>query len=231
MTLKITYHGHSTLTVDADGAKLVVDPFFAPNNPAATANVAQIDADYILITHGHGDHMTDAAGLAKRTKALVISNFEIATWLEKHGAAQVHGMNTGGAFTFPFGRVKLTVAVHSSTLPDGSSGGHPNGMLVTFNDGHDVYFAGDTALTYDMKLIGEGGGVDLAVLPIGDNFTMGPEDAVIAAQWVKAKHVLPVHYNTFGEIEQDGEAFAARLRQAAEIDCTVLSPGESMTLG
>jgi L-ascorbate metabolism protein UlaG (beta-lactamase superfamily) len=231
MTLTITYHGHSTLTLDADGVKLVVDPFFAPNNPAAKKKVGEIDANYILITHGHGDHITDAAALAKRTGALVISNFEIASWLEKHGAANVHGMNTGGAFSFPFGRVKLTVALHSSTLPDGASGGLPNGMLVTFNDGHDIYFAGDTALTYDMKLIGDGGGVDLAVLPIGDNFTMGPEDAVIAAQWVKAKHVLPVHYNTFGVIEQDVEAFAERLRREAEIDCTVLASGESMTLG
>ncbi len=230
MTLSITYHGHSTLALEAGGAKLVVDPFFAPNNPAAKAKVSDIDADYILVTHGHSDHIADAAALAKRTGALVISNFEIATWLQRHGAANVHGMNTGGAFSFPFGRVKLTVALHSSTLPDGSSGGLPNGMLVTFNDGHDVYFAGDTALTYDMRLIGDRGGVDLAVLPIGDNFTMGPEDAIIAAQWVKAKHVLPVHYNTFDVIKQDGEAFADRLRRVAEIDCTVLTPGESMTL-
>jgi len=231
MTLTITYHGHSTLTLDADGVKLVVDPFFAPNNPAAKATVNQIDADYILLTHGHGDHVADAVALAKRTGALVISNFEVVSWMQAKGAPQGHGMNTGGAYSFPFGRVKLTVALHSSTMPDGSSGGDPNGILVTFNDGHDVYFAGDTALTYDMKLIGEGGGVDLAVLPIGDNFTMGPDDAVTAAQWVKAKHVLPVHYNTFPVIEQDGEAFAERLRRVAEIDCTALKPGESMTLG
>jgi L-ascorbate metabolism protein UlaG (beta-lactamase superfamily) len=115
-------------------------------------------------------------------------------------------------------------------MPDGSSGGNPNGMLVTLNDGHDIYLAGDTALTYDMKLIGEAGGVDLAVLPIGDNFTMGPDDAVIAAQFVKTKHVLPVHYNTFPPIRQDAHAFAEKLRRQAEIDCTVLAPGESMTL-
>jgi L-ascorbate metabolism protein UlaG (beta-lactamase superfamily) len=142
-----------------------------------------------------------------------------------------HGMNTGGAYTFPFGRLKLTVALHSSTLPDGSSGAHPNGMLITFNDGHDVYIDGDTALTYDMQLIGERGGVDLAVLPIGDNFTMGPDDALLAAQFVKAKHVLPVHYNTFPPIRQDAAAFAERLRREAEIDCTVLAPGASMRLG
>ena len=120
-------------------------------------------------------------------------------------------MNIGGAYTFPFGRVKLTIAHHSSVLPDGTYGGNPSGFLINFNDGHDVYFAGDTALTYDMKLIGDVGGVDLAILPIGDNFTMGPDDAVVAAQWVKAKHVIPCHYNTFPLIAVDADAFARRL--------------------
>lgn len=230
MALKITYYGHSTLMLETDEHKIVVDPFFAPNNPAAPVRVDQVQADFILITHGHGDHTADAAALAAATGALVISNFEVASWVQQHGAKQIHGMNTGGAFTFPFGRVKLTIAHHSSTMPDGSSGGHPNGLLITLNDGHDLYIAGDTALTYDMKLIGEAGGVDLAVLPIGDNFTMGPDDAVMAAQFVKAKHVLPVHYNTFPPIRQDANAFADKLRREAEIDCTVLKPGESMTL-
>lgn len=230
MTLKITYYGHSTLMLETDEHKIVVDPFFAPNNPVAPVSVDKIRADFILVTHGHGDHSADAAALAAATGALVIGNFEVVSWLQQHGAKQVHGMNTGGAFTFPFGRVKLTVALHSSTMPDGSSGGHPNGILITLNDGHDIYLAGDTALTYDMKLIGEAGGVDLAVLPIGDNFTMGPDDAVLAAQFVKTKHVLPVHYNTFPPIRQDANAFAEKLRRTAEIDCTVLAPGESMTL-
>jgi len=230
MALKITYYGHSTFLVESDGTKIVVDPFFAPNNPASPVTVDQVKADFILITHGHGDHTADAAALAQATGALVISNFEIVGWLLERGAKEAHGMNTGGAFTFPFGRVKLTVAHHSSTMPDGSSGGHPNGILVSLNDGHDLYFAGDTALTYDMKLIGEAGGVDLAFLPIGDNFTMGPDDAVLAAQFVKAKHVIPTHYNTFPPIRQDAQAFADKLRRQAEIDCTVLKPGESMTL-
>jgi L-ascorbate metabolism protein UlaG (beta-lactamase superfamily) len=193
-----------------------------------TAN--DVEADFILLTHGHTDHTADAAAVAKRTGATVIGNFEVVNWVLKQGAKQVHDMNTGGAYTFPFGRLKLTVAVHSSTMPDGSSGGLPNGLLIHFNDGHDVYFAGDTALTYDMRLIGEAGGVDLALLPIGDNYTMGPDEAVLAAQFVKAKHVIPVHFNTFPVIQQDATAFADKLRQVAEIDCTVLAPGETFVL-
>lgn len=231
MTIKLTYYGHSTVAIDADGHKLLVDPFLAPNNPVAPVTADEVEADFILITHGHEDHIVDAAAVAKRTGAVVIANFEVMRWLTmQHDVEFGHGMNTGGAHTFPFGRLKLTVAHHSSSMPDGSDGGNPYGMLITFNDGHDVYLAGDTALTYDMKLIGERGGVDLALLPIGDYFTMGPDDAVLAAQFVKAKHVVPIHYNTFEEIEQDAAAFAARLRQTAEIDCTPLKPGESLTL-
>lgn len=228
--MKITYYGHSTLAIETDGVKVVVDPFFAPHNPTAPVTVDQIEADYILLTHGHGDHTTDAPALARRTGALVIGNFEVTSWMEQQGAKRVHGMNTGGAFTFPFGRVKMVVALHSSTMPDGSSGGLPNGMVIHFNDGHDVYIAGDTALTYDMKLIGEAGGVDLALLPIGDNFTMGPDDAILAAQFVKAKWVIPVHFETFPVIRVDAHAFADKLRAVAEIDCTVLQPGESFSL-
>jgi L-ascorbate metabolism protein UlaG (beta-lactamase superfamily) len=230
LTIKFTYFGHSTFAVDADGVKLVVDPFFSPHNPAAPVGADTLEVDYLLLTHGHGDHMTDAVALAKRTGAAVISNFEIAGWMEQQGAAKTYGMNTGGSFNFPFGRLKLTVALHSSTLPDGSSGGQANGMLIHFDDGHDVYFAGDTALTYDMRLIGESGGVDLALLPIGDYYTMGPDDAVVAAQFVKAKRVIPMHYNTFPEIEQNVRGFADKLLTLAEIDCIVLSPGEEYIL-
>lgn len=230
MPLRLTYYGHSTFAVDADGIKLVIDPFLAPNNPLAPVGPDALEADFILITHGHGDHMADAVSLAKRTGALVISNFEIISWLETKGVTNGHGMNTGGGYSFPFGRVKMTIAHHSSTLPDGTPAGNPVGYLIHFNDGTDIYFAGDTALTYDMRLIGDMGGVDLAVLPIGDNFTMGPDDAVLAAQFVQAKHVIPIHYNTFPPIQQDGLAFAEKLRRAAEIDCTVLAPGEEYTI-
>jgi L-ascorbate metabolism protein UlaG (beta-lactamase superfamily) len=230
MALTFKYYGHSTFTINADGTKLVVDPFFAPNNPLAPAAADAIEADYILISHGHGDHIADAAALAKRTGAQVISNFEIITWLGNQGVDNGHGMNTGGAYTFPFGRVKCTIAHHSSALPDGSNGGNPMGFLINFNDGSDVYFAGDTALTYDMRLIGDAGGVDLALLPIGDNFTMGPDDAILAAQFVQAKRVIPIHYNTFPPIKQDAQAFAQKLYHAAEIECTVLGPGGEFIL-
>ncbi|MEX1019961.1 MAG: metal-dependent hydrolase [Litorilinea sp.] len=230
MSLKLTYYGHSTFALDADGTKLVIDPFLAPNNPLSPVTAEEVEADFILISHGHGDHIADAVALAKRTGAQVISNFEIIGWLEQQGVENGHGMNTGGAFTFAFGRVKMVVAHHSSALPDGANGGNPMGIVIQFNDGHDLYFAGDTSLTYDMKLIGEAGGVDLALLPIGDNFTMGPDDAVRAAQFVQAKHVIPIHYNTFPPIRQDAAAFGEKLRAAAEIDCTVLAPGESFTL-
>lgn len=230
MALTIRYLGHSTVAINVDGTKLVIDPFLAPNNPLAPVSAEELEADFILVSHGHGDHLADAATLAKRTGALVISNFEIVTWLGSQGVTNGHGMNTGGAYSFPFGRVKCTIAHHSGSLPDGSNGGNPMGFLINFNDGHDIYFAGDTALTYDMRLIGEAGGVDIALLPIGDNFTMGPEDAVRAAQFVQAKRVIPIHYNTFPPIKQDAQAFAAQLRRATEIDCIILTPGGEFTL-
>ena len=167
MTVIFKYVGHSTFTVDVDGIKLILDPFLAPHNPMASLTAGDVDADFMLISHGHQDHICDAAAVAKRTGALVISNAEIITWLRNQGVENGHAMNTGGAYSFPFGRVKMTVAHHSSRLPDGCNGGNPVGLLLQFNDGHDVYFAGDTALTYDMKLIGESGGV------VGVNFHVG----------------------------------------------------------
>jgi L-ascorbate metabolism protein UlaG (beta-lactamase superfamily) len=230
MALTLTWHGHATWAIDADGVKIVVDPFLKPNNPAAHVTAQEVEAAYILVTHGHGDHTADLVALASHTGAYVIASFEIVQWLGQHGVSNAHGMNLGGAFTFPFGRVKMVNAIHSSVLPDGTYAGNPAGFLINFNDGHDIYFAGDTALTYDMKLIGELGGVDLAVLPVGDNFTMGPEDAVLAAQFAKAKHVLPSHYNTFAVIQVDGHAFAKKLQHEAGIDCTILAVGESYVL-
>ena len=229
MTVKLTYYGHSTFGADVDGTKLIIDPFFAPNNPVATVTVDEVEADFILITHGHSDHIVDAVALAKRTGAQCIANFEIVGWLINQGIDNTHPLHIGGGNSFPFGRVKMTIAHHGSGLPDGSYGGNPGGFLINFNDGTDVLFAGDTALTYDMRLIGEVGGVDLAVLPIGDNFTMGPDDAVIAAEFIKAKRVVPCHYNTWPYIEQDPNAYADKL-DAIDIDCTVMDVNDSLTV-
>ncbi len=231
MALTLTWHGHATWSIDADGVKLVVDPFLKPHNPNADVTAEELSPHYILVTHGHLDHVADLVALAKASAAQVVCNFEIGEWLQGgQGIGNVHAMNHGGARTFPFGRVKMTVAVHSSMLPDGTDGGNACGFLINFNDGHDLYIAGDTALTYDMRLIGEVGGVDVAILPIGDNYTMGPDDAIVAAQYVKAKHVLPEHYNTFPEIVVDADLFARRLQRETGIDCTVLAVGESITL-
>ncbi|MCB9159002.1 MAG: metal-dependent hydrolase [Caldilineaceae bacterium] len=230
MSIKLTYYGHSTFGIETDDAKLIVDPFFAPNNPAATVKVDEVEADFILVTHGHGDHVADLVPLAKQTGALVICNFEIANWLGNQGVENVHAMHIGGGYDFPFGRAKMTIAHHGSGLPDGSYGGNPAGFLLHLNEGADIYISGDTALTYDMRLIGEAGGVDLAILCMGDNFTMGPDDAVRAAQFVQAKHVIPCHYDTFPPIRQDADAFAKKLYDAAEIDCTVMAVGDEFTL-
>lgn len=228
MATTLTFYGHATFGLDLDGTKLIIDPFFAPNNPVAEVSADDVEADYVLITHGHGDHIADAVGIAQRTGATTISNYEIYEWLGKNGVEKAHPMHIGGGFDFPFGRVKLTIAHHGSALPDGSNGGNPAGILITLNDDKRIYFAGDTALTYDMKLIGDIGGVDVAVLPIGDNFTMGPQDAIRAAEFVKAKHVVPCHYNTFPPIQQNPDVFAANLKQETGIDCTIMKVGDTL---
>lgn len=232
MSLSLTYYGHSCIGIDADGTKLLIDPFLAPNSPVATVTAEDVEADYILISHGHGDHIADAVAVAKRTGALVIANFEIAEgWLPGQGVDNCRPMHIGGGRQFSFGHVKLTIAHHGSQLPDGSNGGNPAGFLITFNNGKRIYFAGDTGLTYDMKLIADWGGCDVALLPIGDNFTMGPEDAVTAAQFVNAKRVVPIHYNTWpSEIGQDVDAFASMLKSKAGIECAAMSVDDTIEI-
>lgn len=206
----------------------MVDPFFAGNNPAAQVSVDDVAADFILQTHGHGDHIADTVGLAKRTGAKVIGNFEICNWIAAQGHENVHAMNTGGGFNFSFGRVKMTAALHSSGLPDGSYGGDPGGFLV-MAEGKTVYFAGDTALFSDMALIGRAG-IDLAVLPVGDNFTMGPEDAVLALDYLKPKAVIPGHYNTWPPIAIDVDAWAESVKKETAVSPIILSVDETHTL-
>lgn len=205
MSTQLTWYGHSTFRVETAGQSILIDPFF-DGNPVATQSAANVEADAIVITHGHGDHIGDCIAIAKRTGALVISNFEISEWLLAQGVENVHGMHIGGGHKFNFGSIKLTIAHHGSMLPDGSDGGSPAGIVLTTADS-TIYFAGDTGLFLDMQMIATHN-LDLAVLPIGDNFTMGPTDAVKAAEFLKAKQVTPCHFNTWPLIKQDAKAWA-----------------------
>jgi L-ascorbate metabolism protein UlaG (beta-lactamase superfamily) len=227
MSAKYIWYGHGTSGLETGGHQVLIDPFFT-DNPAASTTADAVEADFILVSHGHGDHIADAVDIAKRTGALIISNFEIATWLGGQGV-ETHPQHIGGGFNHPFGYLKLTHALHGSGLPDGSYGGNPAGLLLTTKEGQKIYLACDTGLFASMKLIGEEG-VDLAVLPIGDNFTMGPDDALRAVKMVQPKHVIPVHYNTWPLIEQDPDAWAARVEDETDAKAHVLKPGESFSL-
>lgn len=200
--MKLTYYGHSAFGVEVEGIHLLFDPFITPNPKASAIDVKKIPADFILISHGHFDHVADAADIARRTGATIIANFEIAEWFNKQGVEKTHAMNTGGGHDFPFGRVKMTDAVHSSSLPDGTYGGNPGGFLVKTKDG-SFYYSGDTALTYNMKLVAQSVSLKFAVLCIGDNFTMGPRDGARAAAFLEVADVVGVHYDTFPPIEID----------------------------
>jgi L-ascorbate metabolism protein UlaG (beta-lactamase superfamily) len=224
----IQWLGHACLLIESGGQRILIDPFLT-GNPAAATTADKVSADFILISHGHGDHVGDAVAIAQRTGATVISNYEISLWLEKQELKKVHGMQHGGGHAFPFGRLKLTLAFHGSMLPDGSNGGNPCGFLLTLKDGKKIYAAQDTGLFGDMRLIGEEG-IDLAILPIGDNYTMGPDDALRAVKLLEPKKVLPIHYNTWDLIAQDAGAWANRVKKETKTVPVVLKPGEWMEL-
>jgi len=227
--MKLTYYGHACFSVEVGGKVLLFDPFISYNELAKSIDVNAIQADYILISHAHQDHVADAPAIAKRTGAKVISTPEITGWFGKNGVENVHMMNTGGRFHFDFGSVKMVNAIHSSAFPDGSYGANPVGFVIEHSKGA-FYYAGDTALTMDMKLIPlTCKKIDLAILPIGDNFTMGAADAVLASDFVECNNVLGVHYDTFGWIKID-HAAAQKLFADKGKSLTLLNIGETKDL-
>lgn len=224
--MRLTYLGHSSVLCETDDHTLLIDPFIS-GNPLASVAADELSPDYIFITHAHGDHVGDAVSIAKRSGAKVIAIVEICRTLSREGV-DTHGMNIGGFYSFPFGRLKLTPAWHSSSFDDGRYGGMPTGLVLEV-DGKRVYHAGDTSLFGDMKLIGALG-LDLAFLPIGGNFTMDPEEALEAAKLLGAKRIVPIHYNTFDVIRQDPLAFRDRLAAADAGECLPLDPGGTVEL-
>ena len=224
MTVSLTFYGHSCWQIHGAGTSVLIDPFLT-GNPLAPVSADSIAPGYIVVTHGHGDHIGDTLAIAQRSDAVVVAPVEVAHYLQGQGLDEVVALNIGGGEAFPFGRIKLTLALHSSSLPDGKCGGNPTGALVTI-EGKKVYHAGDTGLFYDMKLIGEEG-IDVALLPIGDHYTMGPSDAVRAVRLLVPRLVIPMHYGTFSAVEQDPTAFAERVMGETGVHCTVLQPGET----
>ena len=227
MSTQITWLGHGTFSIETAGKTVIIDPFFT-GNPAATTTADEVSPDALIISHGHGDHVGDAVDIAKRTGCLVVANHEIIEWLGKQGVENIHPQHIGGAHQHDFGTVKLTIAHHGSALPDGSNGGNPCGILLKTEDG-TIYHACDTGLFYDMKLIGEEG-IDLAILPIGDNFTMGPEDALRAVTLIEPKRVVPDHFSTWPLIDQDAQAWANSVRSETSAEPVILEPGQSIKL-
>lgn len=230
MAIDITWLGHNCFEITIGSQRLLLDPFL-DESPVAPKKAHELDPQFILVSHGHFDHLADAASIATRTGARVIASFEVCEWLKRQGVGegQVIPMNLGGRIEQPFGRVTMTLAHHSSGLPDGGYGGPAAGFLLEPADGKRLYFACDTALFLDMKLIGAGG-LDLAVVPIGDQFTMGPEASIEAVKFLSPRRVLPCHYNTWPPIQQDAAAWAEQVRRHTAADPSVLQPGESLKL-
>lgn len=222
--MKITFHGHACIQIETGKDSIIIDPFLT-GNPAAKVKPKDITCNYVVLTHGHADHFGDTMKISGENDATIIATVEIADYCSgMHRKA--HAMNLGGCFNFPFGQVKLTLAHHSSSLPDGSYAGDPAGVILKL-DGKTIYHAGDTALFYDMKLIGELNKIDYAFLPIGDNFTMGPDEAVKAAEFLGADTIIPIHYNTFDVIKQDANDFKRKI-EAIGKKCIIINPGDSI---
>lgn len=225
--MKITFYGHASLGIEVGGKNIIVDPFITGNPLASAIDINTLKADYILLTHAHGDHVLDVEAIANRTQALIVSNAEIASYYAKLGL-KAHPMNHGGSWNFDFGKVKYVTAIHSSSFPDGTNGGNPGGFVIE-GEHKNIYIAGDTALTMDMKLIPLRTKLDLAILPIGSNFTMDVEDAIIASDFIECDKILGYHFDTFGYIEINHEESIRKFFDKGK-DLMLLDIGESIEL-
>jgi len=224
----LTFYGHSCFSIEIAEKTILVDPFISPNPLAKGVDIETLQADYILITHGHEDHVADALSILQRTGAMLVANFEIVTWFGQQGIDHAHPLNHGGSVTLPFGKVKFVNAVHSSVLPDGTYGGNPGGFVIETQE-DNFYLSGDTALTYDMKLLGEFHQLDWAVLCVGDNFTMGHADAAICAEWIGVKEVVGTHFDTFPYIEIDHSAAKTSFTNKG-VTLHLPTPGDTLIL-
>lgn len=225
--MKITFYGHASLGIEVGGKNIIVDPYISANDAAKDIDINSLKADYILITHAHGDHILDVEAIATNTGATIVSNAEITGYYEKKGFS-VHPMNHGGSWSFDFGRVKYVVAHHSSSFPDGTYGGNQGGFVIE-GEHKNIYIAGDTAVTFDMKLIPMRTKLDLAILPIGSNFTMDVEDAIIASDFLDCDKILGYHYDTFGYIKINHEESIKKFFDKGK-DLMLLGIGESLEL-
>ncbi len=226
MPLEFTWLGHGSWSIAAGAHQILLDPFL-DDSPTAPVRSDEVAADFILVSHGHFDHVADVVKIARRTGAVVIANYEICQWVAKQGIERTDPMNLGGTIVQPFGRVKMTLAHHSSGLPDGTPGGSPGGFLLTMSEKR-IYFACDTAMFSDIRLVGTG--IDLAVLPIGDRFTMGVADSIEAIKLIQPTRVAPAHYNTWPLIEQDAAAWATRVRNETNSLPVVVDPGGKIVI-
>lgn len=224
--MKFTYYGHASFMIETQGKKLLFDPFISPNELASDIDISTIKPDYIILSHGHSDHVADVEQIYNQSEATIISTYEVVGWFQNKGLERVHPMNHGGSWQFGFGKIKLVNAVHSSSMPDGSYGGHPAGVVIQNNEG-TFYYAGDTALTKDMELIGEEFDLNFAILPIGDNFTMGVADALKAASMIDCKAIIGVHFDTFPYVAINHDD---ALAQAARASVNLILPKISESL-
>jgi len=226
--MKVTFYGHACVGVEIGGENLLFDPFISPNELASHIDIDEVKADYVCISHGHEDHVADVERIAQNTGAKLVSNFEIISWFGSKGIENGHPMNHGGSWNFSFGKLKYVSAVHSSNLPDGSYGGNPGGFVINSDEGN-FYFAGDTALSFDMKLIPMLTSLDFAFLPIGDNFTMGIDEAIKAAGFIECKKIVAMHFDTFGYIKIDHEEAISRFKDAG-IELIILEIGQTINI-